>query len=411
MRRFTRATVDAIKPDPPRRQEVPDPATEGLYLVVQPSGSKSWAVRYRLNGRSRKFTIGGYPGIGLGEARRQAEQAMERVREGIDPAAEAMRKRVQTARPRGARSDTVSALVAEYMTRKAKDFRSVDEVRRTFERDILPVIGDRPVASVTKRELIELLDDIADRPAPTLAVRNWENLRALFNWAVARDWLPASPMAGVVAPAALKARDRVLTPHEIRLFWIATEEMADQFGDALRVCLLTGQRVGEVLGMTRHEITGDTWTIPGERAKNGEPHEVPLAPEVANILRAAPVINGSALVFTTTGRAPVSGRSKAKARLDALMSGAGDGVEVPRFTIHDLRRTAASGMAELGVSPHIIEAVLNHRTGVIRGIARVYNRHPYQTEKREALEAWADRVAAIVREADDAKVVALRAQS
>lgn len=401
MKRFTDLSVQALKPDPAKRREVPDPGQPGLYVVIQPSGVKSWCVRYRQNDRPRKLTLGRFPALGLAEARKMTAKALERIERGADPATEKAATRRETGAAGHRRSDTVAALVADYMKRRANGLRSAGEIQRTFDRDVLPVIGARPVASVTRRELIELLDSIVDRPAPVLANRTYAALRTMFTWAVGRDWIDASPMTGVPKPAKERARDRVLSPDEIRWFWTATAAMAFPFGDLFRVCLLTGQRVGEVIGMSRDELDGATWIIPGERAKNGEEHTVPLTEPVLDIIRSAPVIDGGELVFTTNGVTPVSGRSKAKARLDRLMAEAaekeaGEPVEIDRFTIHDLRRTAASGMAELRIAPHVCEAVLNHRSGTVSGVARVYNRHDYADEKCEALEAWANRLASIV---------------
>ncbi len=342
-------------------------------------------------------------------------KALERIERGADPAQEKAQRRRETGAAGHKRGDTVSALVAEYLKLRPrqKAIRSIGEVKRIFDVYVLPVIGSRPVAKLTKRDVLDVLDILADRPA--MANRTFEALRALLNWAIQRDWIAASPMAGMEKPFESKSRDRVLSADEVRWFWQATGAMGYPFGDALRVCLLTGQRVGEVTGMTRREIDGDTWVIPPERAKNGEAHAIPLAPAVAAIIEAAPVIGDRALVFTTTGDTPISGRSKAKARLDRLMAEAaakerGSPVEIAPFRIHDLRRTAASGMAEIRIPPHFIEAVLNHRTGIIKGIARVYNRFDYATEKREALEAWERRVGAIVSGEAPANVIELEAR-
>ncbi len=419
MTRLTDLKVKALPPDPSRRLEMPDPGQAGLYLIIQPTGRKSWAVRYRQNGRSRKLTLGRFPAIGLADARRMAAKALDKIERGEDPATDMKARRTVTGAAGHQRTDTLAALVAEYLQRRPREkaLRSIGEVKRIFDKYVLPVIGQRPAAKITKREIIELLDGIADRPAPIMANRTFEALRALFNWSIGRDWMAASPMAGMNKPFEPQSRDRVLSVDEIRWFWKATGAMGYPFGDALRVCLLTGQRVGEVSGLTRSEIgqeqitqvteadgerieitaPGNVWTIPAARAKNGEEHKVPLADPALAIIKNAPAIGPNGLVFTTTGLSPISGRSKAKVRLDRLMAAAaeeerGEKVEIDRFTIHDLRRTCASQMAELRVAPHVIEAVLNHRTGVVRGIARVYNRYDYGIEKREALDAWAHRL-------------------
>lgn len=417
MARFTDLAVKAVAPDPARRLEIPDPGQSGLYLIIHPSGRKGWAVRYRMNERSRKLTLGRFPDIGLADARRMTAKALDQISRGEDPATEKKARRRETGAAGHVRADTVAALVAEYlrMRPRQKAIRSIGEVKRIFEVYVLPALGQRPVAKVTKREIIALLDDIADRPAPIMANRTFEALRALFNWAIGRDWMAVSPMAGMAKPFETHSRDRVLTLGEIRWFWQATAAMGYPFGDAMRLCLLTGQRIGEVSGMTRQELDGNMWVIPGERAKNGEPHAVPLTDPVLEIIDRAPVIGDAGLIFTTTGESPISGRSKAKARLDRLMASAaekerGEPVEIDRFTIHDLRRTCASRMAELRIAPHVIEAVLNHKSGIVRGIARIYNRYDYEAEKRDALEAWARRLDAIVDPKPSETVIELEAR-
>jgi hypothetical protein len=282
MRRFTDLSVKNLAPNPAKRLEIPDPGQPGLYLVVQPTGAKSWAVRYRQNERSRKLTLGRFPDLGLADARQMTVKALERIKRGADPAQEKAQSRHETGAAGHKRGDTVSALVADYLKRNASRLRSAGEVKRIYDRDVLPVIGSRPVTDLTKRELLDLLDAIADRPAPVLANRAHAALSVLFNWAVARDWIAASPMAGISKPSAERSRDRILGHDEIRWFWQATGVMGYPFGDMLRVCLLTGQRVGEVIAMTRGEIDGDTWAIPPERAKNGEAHAVPLAPSAGD---------------------------------------------------------------------------------------------------------------------------------
>jgi integrase len=203
-------------------------------------------------------------------------------------------------------------------------------------------------------------------------------------------------------PVAERSRDRVLTDDEIVAFWRAAEAIGEPFGPLYRLLLLTGQRLREAAGMRDAEISGDVWTIPAARAKNSEAHAVPLSTAAQGVLAGVRRIKGAGYVFTTNGSSAVSGFAKAKARLDKAM---GEGVEP--FVIHDLRRTAASGMARLGIPPHVVEAVLNHRTGTVSGVARVYNRFTYEAEKRAALESWGRYVLELVGERQADNVVRL----
>jgi integrase len=180
-----------------------------------------------------------------------------------------------------------------------------------------------------------------------------------------------------------------LTDAEIVKFWSAVDAERKEFSGLLKLLLLTGCRLNEVAGMRRAELSDDgaTWSIPGERTKNKRPHIVPLAPLAREIL--ATMAGDGELVFTTTGRSPVSGWSRIKTSLDGAMA-------IPPWRLHDLRRTAATGMAEIGIAPHIVEAALNHISGAKAGVAGTYNRAAYAPEKRAALERWASHVQGLV---------------
>ena len=208
-----------------------------------------------------------------------------------------------------------------------------------------------------------------------------------------------NPCTGVHRPATLKARDRILTDAELVKFWKAANAERVEFGALLKLLLLTGCRLNEVAGMRRAEIDGATWTIPGERTKNGRAHVVPLSPLVRELITSVPTEGD--LVFTTNGATPPSGWSKIKNRLDAAM-------KIPPWRLHDLRRTAATGMADIGVAPHIVEAVLNHVSGHKSGVAGVYNRAQYAAEKKAALARWATHVEALIAGKPATNVVLLQ---
>lgn len=380
MPKFTDAMVERLKPAD-RRQELPDSLVTGLYLTIQTSGRRGWQVRYRTEGAHRRMTLGPYPLISLKDARDKARDVLRQVIEGADPAAEA-RAEKDTAQELRKR-DAIRSVVDEFFKRHGDQNRKAYEVRRIFDRELLPAFGDMPIGEFSRRDAVQILDTIADRGAPIAANRFLAHLKTLLTWAKGRGIIDTSPLDGMKPPAKETSRDRVLAEDEIRAFWEATGKMGQPFGPLLRLLLLTGQRLNEAVGMTDAEIDGDTWTISGDRAKNGQPHVVPLSPQARAILDGLTRIDGSPYVFTTTGTTPVSGFSKAKRALDDLMG------EIEPWRIHDLRRTAATLMASLRIPPHVVEATLNHKSGTVKGVAAVYNRFSYADEKREALVALA----------------------
>ena len=441
---LTARAVEGIKPDPDKRLEIPDGGVRGLYLVVQPSGARSWAVRYRYAGKPAKLTLG--PALAergggsldqvpigaamtLVEARTAARAALVTVAEGRDPAGERRAARTAATTPEDATRDHVRTLGTAFIDRYARPRnRSWRETERQLKVDVYPRWGDRRVQEITRRDVVDLLDGIVDRGSPVAANRVLATLRKFFGWLVARDVLPASPVTGVKAPSAEVSRDRVLSDDELALFWRASASLDYPFGPLFRLLAVTGQRREEVAAMTRSELdlsdAAPTWTIPAPRSKNGEAHIVPLSPLAVAIIRDLPTLKSKVgLLFTSTGETPVSGFSKAKDRLDvgiaALMRAAAveRGVDpadvdpLQRWTLHDLRRTMASGMARLGINLPAIEKVLNHTSGSFGGIVGVYQRHTFADEKRAALNAWASFVEALVSEKPADNVVNLPARA
>ena len=238
----------------------------------------------------------------------------------------------------------------------------------------------------------------SEGPTEPLARAMYATLSKMFSWLVQHRRVEKNPCAGVHRPDAPRARDRVLTGDEIVKFWQAAE--AEHHAPLFKLLLLTGCRLNEVAGMRRSELTDDfaTWSIPGERTKNHRPHVVPLPPMARELIKSVPTTGD--LVFTTTGTTPISGWTMIKRRLDAAM-------KIPSWRLHDLRRTCATGMAEIGIAPHIVEAALNHISGAKAGVAGTYNRAAYAAEKKAALERWAAHVAGLVA-GRKAKVVPIR---
>ncbi len=412
---LTAKTVENVSGSVARR-EIADGASTGLWLVIQPkpSTAKSWAFRYRspLDGKPKKLTIGPYPAFSLVKAREAAAEAQRLVAKSIDPAVE---KKAAKARALEM-SDRIDALLNSFIRRHV-DVETVmrpstaAETKRLIERHIRPRWKYRKAESIGKHDVLELLDDIVDSGAGVTANRVFSLCRLFFNWLVARDVIAVSPISGMKAPVTEVARDRVLTDDEIRWLWQATAE-ATAFNAAVRTLLLTGQRRGEVKDMVESELLlgGDAplWSLPPERVKNNMAHDVALSPAAIAAIQSAPRVAGSSWIFTENGENAINGWSKAKTRLDAGMlaiardeaTKAGvndvDAIVIPHWTIHDIRRTVASGLARLGVAVQVTEAVLNHRSGTVSGIVAVYQRHDYAAEKRLALLKWSRHLLSLV---------------
>jgi integrase len=361
-----------------------DDALPGSFgLRVFASGVKSWQIMYRIprwdgSLQQRRMSLGTYPAFGLSEAREMAREALKKVARGTDPAEDR-----KTARAKLAATPTVKEAARDFVEHYAKPRnRSWRETERIFERYVFPDWGERLLPSITRGDVAALLAGIASRGAPYMANRVLSAIRRFWNWCLEQGKLETSPVASVKAPSREVSRDRVLSDEEICAFWAATEDMGWPFGALFQLLLITGQREDEVAGMRWSDLDFDRslWTLPREISKSDRLNQVPLPSLAMDILKRLPQTE-STLVFSTTETTPVSGFSKAKKRCDQLSGLTG-------WRLHDLRRTAASGMARLKVEPWIVEKVLNHQTGQLSGIAGVYNRWCYLNEKREALERW-----------------------
>jgi integrase len=284
----------------------------------------------------------------------------------------------------------VADAVDQFLARRCKNYRpkTLYEVTRRLQTHLVDNWGARTLDSITRADVRAMIDGI---DAPAAANLAHGTVRTFFNWCVENDLVANSPVFGVKAPNKETPRDRVLMDDELKAVWRATEKEGYPLGSILQLLILTGQRRGEVTGMQWPELDleAGTWSLPRERVKNDRRHEVPLSKQAVAIIKGVPRI-GDRYVFTVNGTSP-SNNFKAKPRVDAIA-----GIE--SWTIHDLRRTAASGMAKLGVSLVVIEKVLNHVSGSLAGIVGVYQRHEFAEEKRAALQLWADHVDRLVRQ-------------
>ena len=402
-KKLTALSVDNAQPRP-ARTEVPDGGCPGLFLVVQPSGVKSFALRYRFTGEPRKLTLGRYPEMSLAQARATATGAQVQIAEGIDPSAGKRTARASAAEQEALRAqDSVEALVGGFIRLHGPKIRpntlaQYDSVMRRF---IVPGWAGRTVHDIRKRDIIALIEPIAaDRPI--MANRTLGVLSKFFAWLVARDVLAVNPCIGVDMPGVAQVRDRYLDDDEIAALWAACGDDI-VFGAAIRVMLLLGARRSEVAEMHWSEIDADAhiWTLPAVRSKNRRAHAVPLSSSAWGIINAVPRIAGCDFVFSTTGEGPIANFHHIKDRLDAKLNFA------EPWVIHDLRRSCASGLQRLGVRVEVIEAALGHLSGSFRGIVGTYQRHDFADEKRVALQRWADHIGQLVT-GKPAKILALR---
>lgn len=369
---LTDKALEALKPQA-KRYEVHDTYCPGLSVRVTPEGKKTFTVKYRYGLTQKRMSIGVYPRVSLAAARQRAMDAMRKVDDGTDPSK--LRRQADL---------RVDAIVAEFITRYAKPRnRKWMESERILQREFVAVFGQKDIREVTRADVIEIMDGAIERGAHYSANRILSNVRKLYNWCIERGIVEKSPIVGLKAPTKEVARDRVLADDEIKAVLRACRNDTYPFRQFAPMLLATGQRRGEMAQMRWSEIDLDNkiWVIPTERSKNGKPHVVPLSSYALRLLADIPRFLDCNIVFTTTRRSPISGFSKALRRLWEA-TGATD------WRLHDLRRTAASGMARASVPPHVVEKVLNHISGTISGVAAVYNRYAYDPEKRDALEGW-----------------------
>lgn len=392
-----------------------DDDTPGLGLRVQ-RGKRSWVVRYRVAGVQRQKTLPG--GLRLAKARDEANKlrtaatvdSVDRVAEGRAAAA-AKRKAEQAERSR--RQRVLSKVVEAYLAGPAAKLapRTLVEVRRYLSEAWKPLHESDP-DQLERRTIVAELERIAKERGPIASNRARAYLSMCLSYGVERGLLDRNVMIGIKRLEREVTRERVLTGSELRALWEATDAATD-YGRIVRLLLLLGQRREEVGGMLRPELdlAQAMWHLPGERTKNGLPHDVPLPRQALALIETVPTRERRALVFGE-GEGPFSGWSQSKVRLDQRIARQRAEARLGRplkpgektepadaptpWTLHDLRRTVVTGMAEIGIAPHIVEAVVNHISGHKGGVAGVYNRAKYSQEKRAALQRWADHVEGIV---------------
>jgi integrase len=388
------ARDSAIKALKPREREFEVSVREhrGLIVVVYPSGARSYTLRYRQDGILKRIRLDAST---LPAARAEWQLHREAIQSGKDPSEAVRLSRVEKRLERDAHRKelTVEQLAQDYVSRYAKKRKKswrADELILLGK--IIPKWGDVKAKEITRRDVVHLLDRIAER-TPTHANRILAVLRKMYNWAIERGELDASPCDRVKRPGIEKRRDRVLTHDEIRAFWngVRKTDMPAPTQAALKLQLVTGQRIGEIIGATRSEFDwkNSDWLIPAKRTKNGHEHLVPLSPLAVELIEG---LEGAGETLF-----PTRGKSKASVlRVDVVthqLAAAIKQLDMEHFTSHDLRRTAATGLTSLKTLRVVMDAILNHKD---RTTGAVYDRHHYYDEKRAALEAWATKISDIV---------------
>ena len=427
---FTDTMIRKLKPE---GEKYTRSEGNGFTIRVLNSGAKRWLYVYQFEGKRREMVLGSYPEVTLEAARNNFEAARKKVKNGIDPIAE---KEAEAEASRMA--PTLKELCDEYVERHAKRFKKTwEEDRRILTLDVIPLLGERKASAIVKRDIIHLLERIIDRGSPGMANNCFQVVRKMFNFAVERDILPFSPCNGLKLPAPKHSRDRVLSEQEIRAFWQNLDRcaMSNAAKASLRLILITAQRPGEVAGLHTSEIVDGWWNLPVARAKNAKAHRIPLTPlamkiieeaiaETKDTLEIPPDQEYSGFIFPNPRQRtqPMAGhalsiaisRNRAWPITDAngqpLFNAEGkpateNRIGTDKFTPHDLRRTAATRMAESGEMDEVIDAILNHAK---QGIIKVYNQYRYDKEKQAALESWARKLQSIISGDSESKVIPLR---
>jgi integrase len=374
----------------------------GFGLRIRKGGARTLIFQYRQGSKQRKLTLGSATALGIEAARSEARRLHAQVRLGHDPAANKIESRARAV-------ETFGALLKPYLDHKRKELkpRSYVEVERHLSKHAKPLHG-RQLAKIDRRAIAALLTPLANNSGPTEANHVRISLSAFYGWAMREGLADANPVMNTNKAAENGGRDRVLSRGELRSIWTAAG--ADDYGVILKLLMLTGQRREEIGGLRRQEIDLDKAVIslPGERTKNKRPHDIPLSGPAITLLKShlARLDPEREYIFGN-GRRGYSAWAKPKSRLDQKLLEAAAIRE--HWTVHDMRRTFSTvAHDELGIAPHIVEAVLNHVSGHRAGVAGRYNRALYAREKAAALAQWGDFVMAAV-EGRKAKVVRLRA--
>ena len=386
--RLTKSAIDAL---PTSKSDVVywDAGCPGFGVKVTPKGRKVFIVLYRAGGagsKLRKYTIGPYGRVTLHQARVAAQKVFAARLEGRDPAAEKREAKRRVV------ADRVEDLLESFIAQRLAQNRSAGEISRLLRREVGKPWAGRSIHEISKRDVVEVISAIEQRGAPVAANKTLKSLKTFLRWCVGRAVLDQSPAEAVPLPAKEVARDRVLSDQELVQVILAARKMGGPYGGIVELLALTGQRREEVAQMNWDELdlARRIWTLPKSRTKNAKEHVVQLSEQAMAVLKRAD--KKGPFVFSVLGIKSFQEFSRAKRRLDQLSG-------VTGWRLHDLRRTCVSGMARLGIAPHVADKILNHQAGTISGVAAVYQRHEFLSERRHALDVWGAHVGAILSEA------------
>ena len=398
--RLTKSAIDAL---PTLASDVVywDATSPGFGVKVTPKGRKVFLVLYRTGGagsRLRKYTVGPYGRVTLHQARLAAQKVFSAKVEGRDLAAEKREARRRVV------ADRVEDLLETFIAQHVSQNRSAGEMSRLLRREVGRPWAGKSIHEITKRDVVEVISAIEQRGAPIAANKTLKSIKTFLRWCVGRAVLDQSPAEGVPLPAKEVARDRVLEDQELARVILAARRIGGPYGGIVELLALTGQRREEVARLTWQELDLEqrVWTLPKSRTKNAKAHVVHLSDQSVAVLNRAD--QRGLLVFSLLGTKPFQEFSRAKSLLDQLSG-------VTGWRLHDLRRTCVSGMARLGVAPHVADKILNHQAGTISGVAAVYQRHEFLGERRASLDLWGAHIGQVLGEIShdrrmDLKIVA-----
>jgi integrase len=374
--KLTKGVIDDL-PTPAKDIVYWDAACPGFGVKVTPAGRKVFVVLFRTGGagsRLRKYTIGPYGRVTLHQARVSAQKVFAAKLEGRDLAAEKRDARKRMV------ADRVEDLLEAYIAQHVSQNRSARATSQMLRRE-LGALSGRSIHEIGKRDVMDIVSAVEQRGAPVAANKTLKTVKTFLRWCVGRAVLDQSPAEGIPLPTREVARDRVLNDDELARVIVAARQIGGPYGGIVELLALTGQRREEAARCIWDEIDlhNRIWTLPNLRTKNAKPHIVHLSDQAIAVLSQAK--KQGKFVFSAAGSHPFQDFSNAKREIDAISGVAG-------WHLHDLRRTCVSGMAGLGVAPHVADKILNHQSGTISGVAAVYQRHQFLAERRDALERW-----------------------
>ena len=395
--KLTKTAIDEL-PTPASDVVYWDASLPGFGVKITPKGRKVFIVLYRIGGagsKLRKYTIGPYGRVTLHQARIAAQRVFAAKLDGRDPAAEKRESKRRIV------ADQFGPLLEQFISQRLEQKRSGAEIARVLRREFSSRWAGTSIHVIGKRDVVDVVSAIEQRGAPAAANKALKSIKTFFTWAVGHAILDKSPVESIPLPAKIVSRDRVLSDDELTKVIFGARAIVQPYGSIVEFLALTGQRRSEVAGMAWSELDLNErlWTIPKERSKNGKAHLVHLSSPALALLNQ--ICSREGLVFPSSGKR-FDDFSRRKRELDEVC-------EVASWRLHDLRRTCVSGMARLKIPPHVADKVINHQTGTISGVAAVYQRHEFLSERKEALERWGEHIEALIEAASSLKLQCLQA--